>query len=107
MSNQTQEIERKFLVRPNSTCPALQDPIAIRQGYIVVGAVTVRIRSEHPVKQRTDDRYVLCFKSGEGLVRTEVEIPLTKGLFKALWPLTQWRSINKKENNRNGEILPL
>ena len=53
----------------------------MRQGYISVHP-TVRIREEALKGGRTD--YILCFKSGGGLAREEIERPIDKALFEDL-----------------------
>jgi CYTH domain-containing protein len=73
------EIERKFKVEalpeswpvPGST---------IRQGYLSVEPVEIRIRAE-------DDARELTVKSLGGLSRVEVGLPLTAEQFDELWPL--------------------
>ena len=69
------EIERKWMVSdwpPNELgLPVLYEQ-SMRQGYINVRP-TVRIREE--AMTGGDTEYVLCFKSGTGLVRKEIVIP--------------------------------
>lgn len=83
------EIERKFLVR--DLPPEVRDGRAehIRQGYLTVEPVEVRIRS------RAGRSHELTLKSGGGLRRAEVNVELTPGQFDELWPLVQ-RSIEKE-----------
>ena len=50
----------------------------MRQGYISVRP-TVRIREEAMTGGNTE--YVLCIKSGAGLVRKEIEMDITKDKF--------------------------
>jgi len=74
------EIERKFLVQ------AVPDRLlgrgtTIRQGYLSIEPVEVRIRS------RDDEAHSLTVKSLGGLSREEVELPLTAAQFDELWPL--------------------
>lgn len=75
------EIERKFVV---DEIPAgiLERPDKIRQGYLSIEPVEVRVRSR-------GDTHVLTVKSLGGLTRTEVELPLNAAQFDELWPLVQ------------------
>ena len=80
------EIERKWMVNgwpEGEGFPALplKEEFAMRQGYISVHP-TVRIREEVLKGGRTD--YILCFKSGGGLAREEIERPIDKALFEDL-----------------------
>ncbi len=64
------EIERKFLIHPD-TMPNLDSGISISQGYLMRGEDrSLRIR-------QYGDKYILTFKAGKGLTRTEIERPLT------------------------------
>jgi CYTH domain-containing protein len=86
------EIERKFLVRPGSlpfdlaTCPAE----TVVQGYLAQDpdGNEVRVR-------RKGSRCFLTVKSRGGLVRQEVELELTDGQFRSLWPLAAGRALTK------------
>lgn len=60
--------------------PILYEQI-MRQGYINVRP-TVRIREEAMSGGRTE--YVLCFKSGTGLVRKEIEMNIDEDKFREL-----------------------
>ncbi|UTW56576.1 CYTH domain-containing protein [Kordiimonas sp. SCSIO 12610] len=65
------EIERKFLV-DTSKLPKLEGGVPIAQGYLMrADDRSLRIR-------RKGDDYILTFKAGKGLKRTEIERPLTK-----------------------------
>ena len=64
------EIERKWMVNGWPEGLALKEEFAMRQGYISVRP-TVRIREEALTGGKT--HYVLCFKSGGGLAREEIE----------------------------------
>ena len=76
------EIERKWLV---SGWPSLPLPLVteqtMRQGYLTVRP-TVRIREEAVTGGSTE--YILCFKSGSGLVRRELEMPVKQEMFDEL-----------------------
>ncbi|MFI3168942.1 MAG: CYTH domain-containing protein [Faecalibacterium sp.] len=78
------EIERKWLVSgwPDT---AFNLPLTkeheMAQGYISTYP-TVRLRKEALKGGATE--YILCFKSGGGLSREEIEMPLTQELFEDL-----------------------
>jgi CYTH domain-containing protein len=83
------EIERKFLVR---TLPDLTsaESVGLRQGYLATGRDgQVRLRD-------SDGSLTLTFKSGEGMVREEIETPVTVAQFEALWPATRDRRLEKR-----------
>ncbi len=83
------EIERKFLVRDLPLEARGGEPDRIRQGYLTVDPVEVRIRS------RAGPSHELTVKSAGGLSRVEVNVPLTGEQFDELWPLVQ-RGIEKE-----------
>ena len=75
------EIERKWMVNnwpPEDLGLPLFYEQFMRQGYISVRP-TVRIREEAMTGGSTE--YVLCFKSGTGLVRKEIEMSIPKDKF--------------------------
>lgn len=76
------EIERKWMVKgwPEIDFPILFEQ-NMRQGYISVYP-TVRIREEAMVNGKTE--FILCFKSGGGLARKEIEFPITAEIFRQL-----------------------
>ena len=75
------EIERKWMVNGWPEGLPLKEEFAMRQGYISVRP-TVRIREEALTGGET--RYVLCFKSGGGLAREEIERDIDPELFNDL-----------------------
>ena len=75
------EIERKWLVTGWQEGLAMEEEFALRQGYISVQP-TVRIREEALTGGKTS--YVLCFKSGGGLAREEIERDIDEALFRDL-----------------------
>ena len=80
------EIERKWMVNGwpegNAFPPlALVEEFSMRQGYLCVHP-TVRIREE--ALKGGETAYILCFKSGSGLAREEIERPIDKKLFDEL-----------------------
>lgn len=74
------EIERKWLLDSLPDLPYETDT-EMEQGYIAFEPSTVRIRSE---SNGETTNYMLNFKSGGTLQRTEVEIPLTAKQYAAL-----------------------
>ena len=72
------EIERKWMVNGWPEGLPLKEEFAMRQGYISVRP-TVRIREEALTGGKT--HYVLCFKSGGGLAREEIERDIDPTLF--------------------------
>jgi adenylate cyclase len=82
------ERERKYLVAEMPPLPPSGD--SLRQGYVATdGEVAVRVR-ESNAEHRT-----LTIKGGRGAVRTELEWPITREQFDALWALTDGRRIEK------------
>ena len=75
------EIERKWMVNGWPEGLPLKEEFAMRQGYISVRP-TVLIREEALTGGKT--RYVLCFKSGGGLAREEIERDIDPELFNEL-----------------------
>ena len=75
------EIERKWMLNgwpPKELGLPLLYEQSMRQGYISVRP-TVRIREEAMTGGNTE--YVLCIKSGAGLVRKEIEMDISKDKF--------------------------
>ena len=72
------EIERKWMVKGWPEGLPLKEEFSMRQGYISVRP-TVRIREE--ALTGGDTHYVLCFKSGGGLAREEIERNIDAELF--------------------------
>ena len=78
------EIERKWMVDgwlPEQLDYPMIYEQKMRQGYISVRP-TVRIREEAMTGGETE--YILCFKSGAGLVRKEIEMNITEDKFRDL-----------------------
>jgi CYTH domain-containing protein len=91
------EIERKFLVRE---APAKLDdyPIThITQGYLAYEAGKSQVRVRRTRDERySSPEYYLTAKRRAGLVRDEVNVPLSKEAFDELWPLTAGRRLSKR-----------
>ncbi len=83
------EIERKWSV-VELPCLVTVPGEAIRQGYtsITKDGVEVRVREK-------GHRYFQTIKGDGELIRTEVEFPLERDQFDALWPRTEGRRIEK------------
>lgn len=85
------EIERKFLVDDIPFDLASCDRIEMRQGYLLIDderKLSVRIRQQKP-------DFRLTIKSGTGVVRTEVDLPIDEADFEALWPDAKAISLEK------------
>lgn len=96
------EIERKYLI---NTCPLPLDNYPyhdIEQGYLCTSPV-VRIR-------RSDDDYILTYKSKGMMVREEYNLPLTREAYEHLRSKIDGRLITKRryliplENNLTIEL---
>ncbi|HMN96480.1 MAG TPA: hypothetical protein PKC43_08860 [Phycisphaerales bacterium] len=94
------EIERSYLLRGMPPLPAHLPVTALRiaQGYLPDDAqrtlgVEGRIRSIHRPDGRVE--HVHTVKTGSGLVRTEIERPLSEAEFQRLWPATAGRRLSK------------
>ena len=87
------EIERKYLLEglPNSAAAA--PSVEIAQGYLPGTKILERIRR---ICQAGENRFVRTIKLGRGVSRIEIEEPMTKEFFDALWPLTAGRRIHKR-----------
>jgi len=90
------EIERKYLLRDEPLIPNedVTDVVEIEQGYLPGERISERLRREHHADGNV--RLVRTLKSGKGLVRREIEEPISSELFDALWPLTAARRIRKR-----------
>lgn len=107
------EIEIKRIFTPSAEQLVIIKAIAfaeikVEQGYLAIDTSSeVRIRC-----QAIDGKvaYLVAVKRGDGLVRDEVEFPITAEIFAALWPLTVGRRVEKTryqihlENNLVAEV---
>lgn len=82
------EIERKFLVKDLGSL--LRIPaMTVRQGYLARGTdEEVRVR-------QIGAEYTLTVKKGNGLQRSEFQIPIDAPQFDALWPATEGSRVAK------------
>lgn len=96
------EIERKFLVPDGVVPPPAEATELIEQGYIAVTEDGTEVRLRHIA-----DQHVLGVKRGKGgLVRIEVECPLTEAEFEELWPSTAGaRLVKTRYSVRLGELV--
>ena len=87
------EIERRWLVAgwPDGAPTAV---IEMDQGYFAVRPA-VRLRRE--AERGGDTRYVLCFKGKGGLVREEIELPVTAEQYARLRALLTGPMIEKEQ----------
>ena len=82
------EIERKWMVKgwPETALSLLREHF-MRQGYLTVRP-TVRIREEDLRFDASGaplgTNYILCFKTGAGIVRNEIEISIAEDKFRDL-----------------------
>lgn len=85
----SQEIERKFLLNSFPQDVGKGKKREIMQAYLASSQTEeVRIR-------KMGRKHFLTTKSGSGVQRTEVEIPITKGQFSKLWDGHKGRGIHK------------
>jgi adenylate cyclase len=100
-----QEIERKLLVAELPADLDAWDAARLEQGYLAItDDVEVRVRR----KGGWDAR--LTVKSSPALARVEEELPLDRGAFERLWPLTEGRRLVKVRHTREdapGVVLEL
>jgi CYTH domain-containing protein len=84
------EIERVFKVRQIPKNIEKYPARNIVQGYLAIDANGAEVRLRKMV-----ERYFETFKGGGSLQRKELEIELSDDQFKALWPGTEGRRIEK------------
>ena len=103
LSVSTQEVERKWLVTELPDLTGLKGKEVI-QGYIAVTSDGTEVR----VRQK-GDKYFQTIKSDGGLVRSEIEIELTKAQYDDLWQATAGRRLEKTryEIGLNGAKIEL
>ena len=87
---ETVEIEKKYLVIRIPPDTGRLTGTLIEQGYLAVSTDGAEIRL-----RRKGDRFFQTVKKGRGLVRTQVEIEITRAQFEALWPMTEGRRLSK------------
>ena len=83
------EIERKFLLDRLPQDLHQAESVSIRQGYLFSGKDReIRIR-------QIGNTYLQTVKTGEGLIRQEIEVPLKKYQFDTLWEGTEGVRLEK------------
>lgn len=90
------EIERKYLLRELPSLPAGATVSEIEQGYLPGKRVLERLRRVRVSDEGGHTRYYRTVKSGNGLVRTEIEDEVDAAFFDRLWPITEGRRISKR-----------
>ena len=89
------EIERKYLLSRLPEIPNEPTVAEIDQGYIPGTNVLERLRRVR-TPHGAGDRCIRTLKTGEGLVRTEIEEEIPAALFERMWPLTEGRRLRKR-----------
>ncbi len=92
MPNQFTEIERKFLLDSFPTDLPLKEEFQVYQAYL---SIDPEVRIRRNVKNGEDTAYYLAIKSSGELVRTEVELPISKDHFYALAEMVSQPFITK------------
>lgn len=85
------EIERKFLVKKPPSDYLSWPVVCIKQGYLAFTEDDIEVRI-----RQMDNKYYQTLKKGQGLMRGEIEIELTKEQFDKLWPATERKRLIKK-----------
>jgi CYTH domain-containing protein len=93
------EIERKFRVPDPPRWLSECRSEAIDQGYVAIAEGGEEVR----VRRVEGSSGVLTVKRGQGEERLEVEIELSDDQFRALWPLTEGRRLEKRRHLVEGE----
>lgn len=92
MQNRFTEIERKFLIDSFPTNFPLKRQYQVYQAYL---SLDPEVRIRRNVKEGQDTTYFLTIKSGNGLVREEVELDISKDHFYALVKMIEHPFISK------------
>ena len=105
MSSNFIEIERKFLINAFPTNLPLKAASQVYQAYL---SIDPEVRIWRNVKNGGDTEYYITIKSNGGMVRTEVEIPISKDHFYTLADMISQPFITKdhrKYSLPNGLLL--
>lgn len=105
MSSNFIEIERKFLINAFPTNLPLKAVSQVYQAYL---SIDPEVRIWRNVKNGGDTEYYITIKSNGGMVRTEVEIPISKDHFYTLADMLSQPFITKdhrKYSLPNGLLL--
>ena len=92
------EIERKYLLRFVPDEARDSRFVDIAQGYVPGERLHERIRrvTTSTGNGHRDVRYYRTVKTGEGVMRTELEEETTEAVFETMWPLTRGRRLRKR-----------
>lgn len=93
MPNDNREIERKYLLRNLPTRVAGTPSFEIDQGYLPGQRISERVRRS---RGSGGVRYYRTIKSGNGIVRSEIEEETTELFFLTVWPLTRGCRVRKR-----------
>jgi CYTH domain-containing protein len=97
------ERERKYLLDRLPELPADAETLEIEQGWLPGERLRERVRR---VRGPQGERFERALKLGSGFERTEIEEPLSRELFEALWPLTARCRVRKRRHRvRAGELV--
>ncbi len=83
------EIERKWSVNEPPKL-SKRKKMTINQGYLAVNAKGTEVRL-----RRQNHKHFQTIKTGTGLQRGEIEVPLSRKQFKLLWPATRGHRLEK------------
>jgi CHAD domain-containing protein/CYTH domain-containing protein len=87
------EIERKYLLYALPENWPEGEVQFIEQGYVPGDRLIERLRR---VRTRSGERWFRTVKSGEGIIRVEIEEETTREIYDAMWPLTAGRRVSKR-----------
>lgn len=98
------EIERKYKVTKIPDNLIVIDVSDIKQGYLGIGTDKSELRI-----RKMGSNCFLTYKAGTGLVRNEIEYPISDELFAVLWPKTEGKRITKKRTRTQwlGHIIEI
>jgi len=87
------ERERKYLLGRLPRLPEGTETLEVEQGWLPGERLRERLRC---VRGPRGERLERALKLGSGVERTEIEEPLSRELFAALWPLTAGCRVSKR-----------
>jgi CHAD domain-containing protein/CYTH domain-containing protein len=97
------ERERKYLLDRMPDLPAGAEVLEVEQGWLPGDRLRERLRR---VRGPQGERFERALKLGAGLERTEIEEPIARELFEALWPLTASCCVRKRRHRvRAGGVV--
>ncbi|MFN8571320.1 MAG: CHAD domain-containing protein [Gemmatimonadaceae bacterium] len=89
------EIERKYLLKGVPRRMPRGRVSELHQGYLPGDQIIERVRKSTRGRQTA---YTRTIKFGAGVVRTEVEEPITRVFFEQVWPLTEGKRVLKRRH---------